>query len=595
LKKHIFLILSFIIFISTLGVCESLASEDTPKSWDIHSYEAMIHVNTDGSVSVEEYVTYKFNKNYTGVVRKNIDAFAASAVENISIHHVSEVNEEDIKKSKLEQIKSDAYEVLYDQEYGFINGIDISVDAEEKQKTLVYKYTLYDLVGIYKDMALLEWSFINKEDGPCLGDISISVHIPKGGDVELTQAFLQGVLYSQQLQDNSVVQFDASLMTGEDDLRLLLLLPTSMVAEGRKIIDNEITEQVLADMQQYEEMIGQARQAYERRQLTVKLLTILSCVFIVGVLAFLFVKYDKDPKTGIKKTYVNELPANYYTPAELGVFMNKGRIREDYIIATLIDLVNRGYIKAESQEEEGFVLSQNPETDTKDLKAHEQYLLIWLFDDFGHGSTNISTKDFETWIKDSSNSQRYQYKYNTWKKLVLDQADKWKFFENVKRAKLYGLLIGVVAIIPGVVLYTMGEAVKGLVVVGLSLILMAYSQFIRKRTNFGAINNVLWRSFKNYLENPLQSDLPKPKLDVWDRFLAYSIPIKGANYIIEQIAKLYGSDNLTTESLFFLHRDNMDKTKAWLDSMKSDDVFGGKFLGAFSLPQLKKITIDKKG
>ena len=494
-EKHIFLILSFIIFISTLGVCESLASEDTPKSWDIHSYEAMIHVNTDGSVSVEEYVTYKFNKNYTGVVRKNIDAFAASAVENISIHHVSEVNEEDIKISKLEQIKSDAYEVLYDQEYGFINGIDISVDAEEKQKTLVYKYTLYDLVGIYKDMALLEWSFINKEDGPVWETFLLVYIFPREG-CRTNTSFLQGVLYSQQLQDNSVVQFDASLMTGEDDLRLLLLLPTSMVAEGRKIIDNEITEQVLADMQQYEEMIGQARQAYERRQLTVKLLTILSCVFIVGVLAFLFVKYDRNPKR-VKKTYVNELPANYYTPAELGVFMNKGRIREDYIIATLIDLVNRGYIKAESQEEEGFVLSQNPETDTKDLKAHEQYLLIWLFDDFGHGSTNISTKDFETWIKDSSNSQRYQYKYNTWKKLVLDQADKWKFFENVKGKTLWHLWC-CSHYTWGCIIHN-GRNSKGLVVVGLSLILMAYSQFIRKRTNFGAINNVLW-SFKNYLE-----------------------------------------------------------------------------------------------
>ena len=60
---------------------------------------------------------------------------------------------------------------------------------QKKNKKLWSINTLYDLVGIYKDMALLEWSFINKEDGPCLGDISISVHIPKGGDVELTQAF----------------------------------------------------------------------------------------------------------------------------------------------------------------------------------------------------------------------------------------------------------------------------------------------------------------------------------------------------------------------------------------------------------------------
>ena len=64
----------------------------------------------------------------------------------------------------------------------------MSIDTGRKQKTLVYKYTLYDLVGIYKDMALLDWSFINQGDGQCLGEISISVNIPKGGDVELTQS-----------------------------------------------------------------------------------------------------------------------------------------------------------------------------------------------------------------------------------------------------------------------------------------------------------------------------------------------------------------------------------------------------------------------
>ena len=64
---------------------------------------------------------------------------------------------------------------------------------------------------------------------------------------------------------------------------------------------------------------------------------------------------------------------------------------------------------------------------------------------------------------------------------------------------------------------------------------------------------------RNYLKNPLQSDLQKPQLDMWDKFLAYSIPINRANDIIEQIPEVYGQDNLKTERLLFLNKDNLDK------------------------------------
>ena len=106
-------------------------------------------------------------------------------------------------------------------------------------------------------------------------------------------------------------------------------------------------------------------------------------------------------------------------------------------------------------------------------------------------------------LQDPSNRQRYKYKYNTWKKLVIEQAERWNFFENVKKAKLYGLLFGLIAVIPGVVLYAMGEMIRGLSVIGLALLLAIYSQFICKRTKFGAINNALWNGFKKLFKKSL--------------------------------------------------------------------------------------------
>ncbi|NLN42167.1 MAG: DUF2207 domain-containing protein [Clostridiales bacterium] len=69
MKKLIVLALSIIVLISTLGVSQSLANEDISDSWKIHSYTSTAHVNSDGSVSIEEYITYKFNKNFSGTIR----------------------------------------------------------------------------------------------------------------------------------------------------------------------------------------------------------------------------------------------------------------------------------------------------------------------------------------------------------------------------------------------------------------------------------------------------------------------------------------------------------------------------------------------
>ena len=94
------------------------------------------------------------------------------------------------------------------------------------------------------------------------------------------------------------------------------------------------------------------------------------------------------------------MPADYYTPAELGVFMNKGKVRPDYIVATLMDLINRGYLNIEPSEDDKYILSKNPDANGHQLKAHEEYLLAWIFDDFGEDSTEVSVTQIEKWFSD---------------------------------------------------------------------------------------------------------------------------------------------------------------------------------------------------
>lgn len=568
LKKTIILILALIILLSDFGLSVSLAEDDLDKVSSISSYVSIYDINIDGSMVVEEYITYKFAKDFPGVLERPINTSDASGVDDLGIYELAVIDEEDITKSELETIHPDSYELILDEEYGMIEGIEISLDNEEKEKTLVFKYKLNDFVGLYSDVALVNWSFIEEGDNKFIDNVSIDINFPKVEDVEAIESFIQGPLYSQQTRQDNTIHFDGTTISKGRNLRILLLFPTSLIPEGRKRIDNNITGEILKEMDVYETEMDLVRKDYETRQLIMKLLVYLTLGILVLAIIYIYIKYHRDPKVEKTEAYIDRLPADYYTPAELGVFMNRGKVSKNYTIATVMDLVNRGYITMAPDEANEFSLLKNLDAKTKELKPHEEYLLVWLFDDIGQGVDRVSTGQFYSWINDVENKERYENKYETWVKLVIKQASSWKFFEDVKKAKIFGLLLGIVGVIPGVIVGLLGGRLQGALVIGLSLILLIYSQLICKRTEFGAENNAQWLAFKKNIKNASKGGLTKPNMEEWDKFVPYAISIHMVDDMIRELKEIYGDKGLDNKALFFLHKDNLEKTQLWIRSME---------------------------
>lgn len=595
MRKTLLLALALILSIMNFSSLTCLAEGEEADPWVVESYAAFADIRPDGSMKIEEYIAYRFTEDFPGTLKRRMDTFAASRLDELSIYSVEELDMEDIRNSRKEAIQQEDYNVNYDIDYGLVNGIDITLGEEDKSRILVFEYTLHDLVGIYKDMALLDWTFMNDVDSQEIEDIFISINIPKGGSLDTIHSTLLGPLYSQELKDANTISYEARLMDQGRSLSITMLMPTSIIPDGRKTIDNEITQKVLSSMEEYEKEIEAARKDYETRHLTIDLLTFITIGVIVVVGIYLYFRYDKDPKLATKPSHINELPADYYTPAELGVFMNKGKVRPDYIVATLMDLINRGYLNIEPSEDDKYILSKNPDANGNQLKAHEEYLLAWIFDDFGEDSTEVSVTQIEKWFSDRAYRERYNYKYKTWSDLVVKQASKWKFFENVGVAKLYGLLLGILTAIPGIILYTLEARINGVVIIGLSMILMIYSQLIQKRTEFGAINRTQWLAFKKYVKEASVVQLPRPELDQWERFLAYAIPIKMVDVMIEQFQLIYDANTLKDKRLSLLHGDNIDRTLYWINSLSTGDGLRERLLGPFRFSGFKALKMTKKG
>ena len=140
---------------------------------------------------------------------------------------------------------------------------------------------------------------------------------------------------------------------------------------------------------------------------------------------------------------------------------------------------------------------------------------------------------------------------------------------------------------PGIILYTLEARINGVVIIGLSMILMIYSQLIQKRMEFGAINRTQWLAFKKYVKEASVVQLPRPELDQWERFLAYAIPIKMVDVMIEQFQLIYDANTLKDKRLSLLHGDNIDRTLYWINSLSTGDGLRERLLGPFRFPDLK--------
>ena len=113
------------------------------------------------------------------------------------------------------------------------------------------------------------------------------------------------------------------------------------------------------------------------------------------------------------------------------------------IIATLLDLYRKGYIKISGGEEfkkrrkvlRDFTITKTKEEDNN-LLSHEKHFIGWLIDIMGDGKT-VTTEDIKNYSK-NKRSMFMKY-HNNWMQLIREDADNKGYFD--KSTKKYGLLL----------------------------------------------------------------------------------------------------------------------------------------------------------
>ncbi|MBU1428787.1 DUF2207 domain-containing protein, partial [bacterium] len=163
------------------------------------------------------------------------------------------------------------------------------------------------------------------------------------------------------------------------------------------------------------------------------LLIPLIVLFNIFLAIRLYFKHDRELKPEVEMDYYRELPQDI-TPAVLSKLMSIQGVASKDIMATLMDLVRKKYLKIEEiqarrKKDYKFVLIE--EGDSTNLKEHESYLTHWLFYSIGNGAS-VTLKEIKDYAKASRTQSSFRHNYNKWVKKVGAEFKKYNYFGQSK-------------------------------------------------------------------------------------------------------------------------------------------------------------------
>ncbi len=256
----------------------------------------------------------------------------------------------------------------------------------------------------------------------------------------------------------------------------------------------------------------------------------LMLIFLAPVaLYLLWYFYGRDPSPQIAPEYLPEPPSDL-PPGMAGTLIDE-RAGPQEVIATLVDLARRGYLRMDEQfEESAFGYSQHDFLYTKlkkpdeHLRDYERYLLKKLFD---HRSQ-----------RKLSDLKDHFYKHmNKVQELLYEEVVKAGYFvDNPRKVRRRWLTLGFVLLFLIGVFACIGPAMflpftdmALILVIGPGIFamgLLILSFFMPRKTQLGADEAAKWRAFRHYLKHLKDYvDLEKAA-DLFERYLPYAIAFK---------------------------------------------------------------------
>ena len=515
------------------------------RSFKINDYQAQVRILENGDMQVSEIFEYNFDGDFNGMIR----SLGIKGSDGLKYFKASEYSPTYKELEYTQSVDGDMVTYkIYDQ-------------SSNEIKSFLLEYQLKNVVTLYNDTAELYWKFFDQSNTSPISHIKIEIELPKGEiSAEELKVFghgpLNGTVY---IQEDKKILYEVNSLSSGEMVEARILFPTRLISSSYKIIN----ENKFAEIMQEE--LGWAKKADREKNFNILgiLLIPLIILFNVFLAIRLYFKYDKELKPEVEMDYYRELPQDI-TPAVLSKLMSIQGVGTKDIMATLMDLVRKKYLKIEEiqdrkKKDYKFILI---ESDTKNLKEHESYLIQWLLYSIGNG-TSVTLKEIKDYAKSSRTQRSFVHNYNNWARKVGQEFKKYNYFgeskEGLKTAVkvifmelgaiflllVLGILFRVQWFIFIPLLFAAGFTGFGVIV---------YSALIRKKTQGGVNEYTKWSAFKRFLLHfSNMKDYEIPSIVVWEHYLVYAISLGVAEKVISKLKIILSNQDMSLRNSTYLY------------------------------------------
>ena len=565
-KKIILALVFILMLVSPVVVASSIFS--------LPHVSETVEVTTDARCLVTQDVTYDLNGEINGTYR-TIPLSGKQVVDDISVETPGYYNTvEVINQSDSTQIK-----------------VHLFADEAKTQKVrdtkvnVVYHYTVKNAVKVYNDIAELQYMSWGSTWDSSVDSLETRIVIPGSKDNVQEWNNPPGVVKSSQwVDDHTLVTEYDSLAEGRS-VEQRIIMPREYITstEFADVINKDAKDQIIRDQEAYLFWQGINDNA--------GYISAIVSALLLFVPALIYWRFGRSPKTDYFAEYESSLPTNH-SPVFVNslVYKDAGKTTVEGFNATLLDLIDRGYIKTIASTSEDTIIKPTSK-DKEDLKQYERDILDYI-GSFADRDSCISFSDM------SSNSSKFNQFMNAWQIDVnreVSPLDVRSFFDN--RGDTY-LTYSIFALVVYAVLSILvlryffadgksslvGMVMAGVLIIEQIILFVSPLNTMGHWTSDGKVFHDKWKNFERYIKDySLIKERPPASVQVWGRYLVYATALGCADEVNRNMKKYFreaniGSDALSQSSAVFFSNlyglDHMDTAFVGPFHVGSDANFG---------------------
>ncbi len=545
------------------------------RSFKITDYQAQVEILENGDIQVNEIFEYDFDGDFNGIIR----TIGITGSDGLHYFKASEYFPIEKELNCDQSIKGDMVTFkIYDQ-------------SSNERKLFLLEYQLKNVITLYNDTAEFYWKFFDESNTSPIGHVKVEVELPTAElSAEELKVFGHGPLDGEvSIQEDGKIVYEVFRLSSGEMVEARILFPTSLIPHSHKIINENKFAEIM------NEELRWAKKADRERSFNIIGLILIPLVVLFNIFLGiqLYYKYDKELKPEVEMDYYRELPADI-TPAALSKLMSIQGVGTKDILATLMDLVRRKYLKIEEipsgrKKDYKFVLINE---DSSNLKKHESYLIHWLFYSIGDGKS-VALKEIKDYAKSSRTQSSFTHNYNNWVKKVGEEFKKFNYFGESKEGLKSAIKIVLLEFAVIFLLLILGTMLRVQWFIFVPLIFITgftgvgviiYGALIRKKTQVGINEFTKWSAFKRFLLHfSNMKDYEIPSIAVWEHYLVYAISLGVAAKVISKLRLVLSEQNLTLRNTTYLYY-MTDRSGRLNNSMfrSFDRVFSSAFVSARS-------------